>query len=295
MRELTIHQKCAAQHFGLWLAEPDWFSQSVQAVRSGVLQPKAQDDEADTRNYENMFAIEDGIAHIGIVGMMIKGVSKYGGTSSVNVRRRVRESAADPGVKAILLHIDSPGGTTAGTAALADDVKAANLSKPVHAHIEDLGASAAYWIASQASHITAERSSMIGSIGTIAYIVDTSGEFEQKGWKAHVISTGKYKGTGADGIEVNKDDLAYIQDRVDTINEHFLADVAAGRGMTIEQVRDLADGRVHDADRAVAMGLIDGVQSLDDAVSEILTEIDSQERQAAQSRFAVGQVKHRSN
>lgn len=285
MDNSLIFRKCAAQHFGIWIVETEWFQQTFMAVRAGLMPIAAETDENNVT--EPTFNIDaTGIAHIPLIGMMTKGGSSYGGASTVRVRQMLRMASADKSVSAILLHVDSNGGTVAGTAALADDMKAVNAQKPVYAHIEDSTASAAYWIASQARRVTAERTSLIGSIGTFAYIVDTSGEFEKKGWVAHVISTGKYKGMGADGTKITDEELAYIQERVDNINEHFIADIATGRNMDVASVRKLADGRVHDAEKAKEFGLIDAVQSIDDTVNEIRASIESESR-ASQARYAI--------
>ena len=290
MNDLLIHKKCASRHFGLWIAEPDWFIKTFQAIRAGYMQANL-DLAVHGDGNEGFFRVDvDGIAHVGVMGMMMKAESKFGGVSTVEVRKAIRAAAGDNAVSTILLHIDSPGGTVSGTAALVDDIKAVNEIKPVHVHIEDLGASAAFWIASQARRITAERTSLIGSIGTFAYVVDTSKEYEAKGWVAHVISTGKFKGMGGDGMEITKAEIAYIQQMVDDVNVHFVADVASGRNMTLGQVEAVADGRVHDAQKAFEMGLIDAVQGIDETVEEISENIRAEKRRAGQARYEIARA-----
>src|SRR6185436_13049667 len=138
-------------------------------------------------------------------------------------------AAADPSIKTILLLIDSPGGTIAGTAELADSVAAANKIKPVIAHADDQMASAAYWIASQCRMITSNRTALVGSIGTYVEVYDTSKMYENAGVKVHMISTGPHKGALVDGTPVTDDQLAEVQKLVDSLNRHFLAAVSAGR------------------------------------------------------------------
>jgi len=108
------------------------------------------------------------VALIELSGPLMKHQSSLGGTSTIDARRQVREATAAERIRAILLAIESPGGTIAGTAELADEVSKAATIKPVHAFIEDLGASAAYWVASQASWITVNASGLVGSIGSYA-------------------------------------------------------------------------------------------------------------------------------
>lgn len=288
MRKLNLstQQACAAQHFGLWAVEPNWFNQAVAMIRSGVFVPYAANKVVTDENEDVMYSVADGIAHLSIVGQMAKGKSSFGGASTVLVRQGLRMAVADKSVKAIMLHIDSPGGTTAGTGALADDVKRADAIKPVYAHIEDLAASAAYWVAAQARRVTAEPGSLVGSIGTYAYVVDTSGAFEKNGWKAHVISSGGYKGAFSDGTEITKEQLDTLQTIVDDANAHFLNAVASGRRLSAERVKELGDGRVHDAAKAKTLGLIDDVAHADDVMTMIASTLQNAQRTSDARRAA---------
>jgi len=265
---LAHTQACASMHFSPWMIEENWFRQAVEAVRNGTLPPREDEDEnedEDALKYVNY----GGVAYLPIAGAMMKKRGKYAQTSSVEVRRAIRLAVEADDVHSILLHIDSPGGTVAGTADLADDVRRANAEKPVYAHIDDLGASAAYWIASQARRITANPTGLVGSIGTLLVLDDTSGMYAAKGIKVHVISTGQYKGAGVDGAPVSSEHLNAFQQEVDDLNEHFLHGVIVGRKgrMTPSQVRAVADGRVHIAAKAKELGLIDEVASLDAAMT----------------------------
>lgn len=264
--------ECAAQHFAPWMIEERWFRAAVEAVKSGTLRPVAcDDDEKDEEGRCPGYTVHNGTAIVTIAGAIMKKASKFGGTSSVATRQAIRKAVQDESVTSILLHIDSPGGTVAGTGDLAADVKAANVVKPVHAHIDDLGASAAYWVASQAERITANPTGEVGSIGTVLRLEDTSGMYTAQGIKVHVISTGKFKGAGFDGAPITDEHLAMFQQEVDDLNEHFLQGVAKGRKgkMSLAQVREAADGRVHIAAKAMAMGLIDDVASLESAFAFI--------------------------
>jgi protease-4 len=277
------------------MAESEWFMRTFNAIKSGLLLPVPQSAKGKGEGTASYAVDPTGIAHIPLVGMMTKGGSSFGGASTTETRQFLRAAVKNNDVKAILLHVDTPGGTAAGTASLVDDIRAAGLVKPMHAHVEDQAASAGVWAISAASRITAERSSMIGSIGTFAHLIDTSGEFEQKGWEAHLITTGKYKGMGADGIKITDDQLDEIQRHVNTINNHFLQDLAVGRSMPIDQVKSLADGRVHDAADAVGLGLIDAVESIDDVVAGIRATVEQDEIQAGKNRHALAVAKIRRN
>ena len=267
-----VVQRCASQHFGPWLIEPQWFAEAVGHVKAGTF-AAVQQAEPEQQARE-LYSIDgNGIARISIDGQMTKGESSYGGASTVRTRQAIRQAVNDDDARAILLHIDSPGGTVAGTAELAADVRAAGESKPVYTHFDDLGCSAAYWVGSQAGQVAAGATTLVGSIGTVAVVADTSGMMDKDGIKVHVVSTGEHKGAFVDGAPVTDEQLAELQTEVNDLNEHFLQGVADGRGITMESVRALADGRVHIAAKAMDLGLIDNVQSLDQTVSDITQEI----------------------
>ncbi len=265
---------CFPSHLGEWAIEPRWFRQAVAAVSVGVATPEFRGDHAETEARsvalgDDLYATHNGVAIIRMDGPMKKAKSSLGGCSTVECRRAIRAAVADEDVDSILLWITSPGGHVAGTKELADDVRLAKGSKRVHAHIEDMGASAAYWIASQAERVSANATAFIGSIGTYSILYDQSAQFEKEGVKVHVISTGSHKGAGAPGTEVTPAVLKDAQEMVDGLNEFFLAAVERGRGFARDQLLELADGRVHLAERARSLGLIDTVQTLEDALREL--------------------------
>jgi signal peptide peptidase SppA len=269
--------KCAAQHFGAWAIEPKFFREALNGIRGGLIKPQPSadwdDDEDDDGGGDDPgYKIQDGIAIICIDGQMTKRGSSFGGCSTVAVRRAVRGAAGDWMVRAILLHVCSPGGTVSGTADLAEDVRKAREAKPVYAYIADLGASAAYWVASQCQSIWCNVTAMVGCIGTYTVLEDDTGYQEQWGVKLRVVSSGEYKGLGADGA-VNDKLVADVQREIDELNAPFLADVSAGRGGKIQDIKTVADGRCHVGEQAQQLGLIDAVSSLDDALAAISKEI----------------------
>lgn len=212
------------------------------------------------------------VAVISLTGKLMKQrASMGGGTSTVEARRDIRAAARDPDVSAILLRIDSPGGTAAGTKELADDIAAAAAKKPVHTYIEDMAASAAYWAASRSTMITANATAIVGSIGTYGVVHDMSGAAAMQGVKVHVIRAGEHKGVGTPGTEITADHLADMQRLVDQLNDHFLEGVAAGRGMNMDAVKALADGRAYLAADALKLGLIDSIGTFEQALAALQT------------------------
>ena len=257
--------ECFANHMGLWLCEPTWLSQALSAIRTFAqpqLEARASSDE--------YHLTRDKVAVVAMNGPMMKGDSKFGGANTVQVRRTLRAAANEKGVRGILLVIDSPGGHVAGTQALADDVRSiAESGLPIHAHIEDMGASAAYWVASQANRVTANATAHIGSIGVLSVLEDISGAAEREGIKVHVISTGAFKGAGAPGAPVTEAHLDYMQEVVDDTFEHFLGAVAHGRGLKGSALEAVSDGKTHIAAKAHRLGLIDGIMSAEAAMTNM--------------------------
>ena len=193
----------------------------------------------------------------------------WGGTSATNAQMEIRAAVADEEVDSIYLLIDSPGGEVAGTEELAGEVAAAARVKPVFAHVDDLGASAAYWVASQATRITANATGEVGSIGTVAVVADYSEMFEKRGIEVHVVASGEKKGAFAFGAEVTDEQIADLKERVDALARQFKDAVAAGRGMDAEAVDAVGDGRVLSAPDAVEAGLIDGISTRQEAFGDL--------------------------
>lgn len=258
-----IHDpKCAAMHLSMWCVKADWLQAMVTAIKMGAVQADAA--RAAVKVDGAKYTITGGVAVIPLHGSLMKRSSKYGGTSTLWARSALRHADRNNDVQSIMVHIDSPGGTSAGTAELGDAVRRAK--KPVHAHIDDLGASAAYWVASQADHISLNRTGFAGSIGTYAAIYDTSGQAEMDGIKVHVLSTGPYKGAGEPGTAVTEEHLAHWQDVVNAHFGHFESAVRGGRRMLKSAFNKVSDGRVFEAKEARALGLVDEVSSFETAL-----------------------------
>lgn len=270
MPEPIHNQQCFNSHMGHWAIEPRWFQQAVSQVKAGTWKAMEDDYAGPPRAARPLYQLDRfGVAVIDMNGPMMKGQSKYGGVSTIQIRQALRQAVSDTNVASILLHIDSPGGHVAGTLELADEVRAADKIKPVVAHIDDMGASAAYWVASQARQITANATAEIGSIGVFAVLEDWSGAYEAAGVKVHVISTGPFKGAGAEGAPVTDEQMTHLREIVADLNQHFLAAVQKGRGMKADKLAGIADGRTFIAAKAMDLGLVDAVQSFDKTAAEM--------------------------
>lgn len=256
---------------GLWLIEPLWAQEMARTwahvSREDIKAAVSRSSSGDQLPYE---LDSQGTAVLRIEGPLTKHLSFWallcGGTSTTGLRRDLAQAVADDAVERILLHVDSPGGHVAGVNEAALAVKQADSQKPVHAHIDDLGASAAYWIASQARIISANPTAEVGSIGTMAVLSDLSEMAAKQGITVHVISTGPYKGAGTPGTELTPEILKDVQRRVDAINKFFLDAVQAGRNLRDEALAQVSDGRVWIASEAKRLGLIDRIQTFDSAL-----------------------------
>lgn len=259
---------------GLMMIDQQWLMRAMAIggrPAGSVIEPKAF--------HQSRERVGGGIKTIGLFGPMSKtgflGFFEPEGANTTQIRMEIRDAVHDRDVETIVLVIDSPGGAIAGTQELANEVKQAAMVKPVIAQIVDMGASAAFWVASQATMIFANEPALVGSIGTFAVIEDFSGMMEEMKVKIHVVSSGGIKGVGVDGSPVTDEFLDDILENVMGLNEFFLNALAEGRKMPRERVNELADGRVHLAVKAQALGLLDGVQSLDETIMGIVSQRSS--------------------
>jgi len=210
------------------------------------------------------------IAAITLAGTLMKSASSFGGTSTVQARKEINAAKRDPNVHGILLAIDSPGGTVAGTAELGDAIKDATRSKPVYSYVDGLAASAAYWAASQTDMIFAgNRMTQTGSIGTYLPAYDFSKALEAEGVKAKLFTTGKLKGLGTYGMPITDEQSAHLQERVNEMQTHFDAAVRSGRGMNASQLEAVKSGAVFSAKEAMEKRLIDGIRTLDQTLAAL--------------------------
>ena len=190
-----------------------------------------------------------------------------GAVSVDKLTSQLRQAVSDPGVSAIVLDIDSPGGAVDGIPELASEILAARSAKPVLAVANTLAASAAYWLGTQAQELYASPSSEVGSIGVFTSHSDASVFWEQAGIKTSLISAGKYKTEGSPFAPLGEEARVALQERVDSYYDMFTRAVARGRGVSVDEVRGgYGEGRVVGAKQAMALGMVDGRATLDQVV-----------------------------
>ena len=287
-----------SDYVGAWAIDPQAGSALLAAVQGIDLAAHvAASQPKPTAAVEMLTAgLNQTIAVVSLAGTLMKSQSSMGSsTSTVAARREIRKAAADPEVSAILLAIDSPGGSVAGTADLANEIAAANKKKPVWAYAADLCASAAYWCASQAERIYAnDATALVGSIGTLLVVQDTSAAAEKNGIKTLVFGTGPLKGSGSPGAPVSEGQQAYYRKIVDESQKAFDASVRRGRGLTESKLAQVKTGGVFLAEEAQSYGLIDGIKSMDVVMNELAAEARRRKRSASSQRAETPQQPIRS-
>lgn len=175
-------------------------------------------------------------------------------TDTEEVECQIEEAESDANVKAILLDIDSPGGTVNGSVELSDCV--ASCIKPVVVYVAGDCDSAAYMLAAGADYITARKTASIGSIGTLRAGIDISGMFEQMGMSLDLFTSGQYKGAGWPGSSLTEPQRALFQERVNALAFQFQSHVLTYRP---EVPFDAMQGQDFFGFEAAGLGLIDEV------------------------------------
>lgn len=193
-----------------------------------------------------------------------------GGTSIQGLQNAVRAAVADPKVTGILFEIDSPGGAVEMLTEMSAEIRAARKQKPVLAVANTMAGSAAYWLGSQASSFSVTPSGSVGSVGVIAMHDDISALQEKMGIKTTVITAGKYKGEFSSVAPLSDEARARAQESVDKAYAMFVQDVARGRGAPVETVRaDYGQGRMMLAKDALAAGMVDQIETYDQALARL--------------------------
>jgi len=281
------------EYAGAWLIDADILSAYFAAIKIEGIKAHFAAQSEPLAVVEKQEASGKKISIIHLNGLLMKGRSSMGGTSTIEARREIRNAANDPDTDAILLAIDSPGGTVAGTWELADDIRAAGKAKPVWSHVSGLGASAAYWAASQTARITANSpTDQIGSIGTVQVIYDRSGEAEQQGIKVLRFATGPLKGLGIPGTKVTDEQAAHVQQIIDSVQVYFDSAVRKGRNLTAAELNAVRHGGVFTATEAVNAKLIDGIQPLSKSINDLARSLSSGGKQRAELVAALPMIQH---
>ncbi|MBI5231842.1 MAG: signal peptide peptidase SppA [Coriobacteriales bacterium] len=209
--------------------------------------------------------IGDGAVAVIPIDGTIQGVGGTEVVTPANFLRQLKRAEDDSRVKAIVLRVDSGGGTVAASEEIATYVK--NAKKPVVVSVGDICASGAYMISSQADEIYAVEGSDVGSIGVILMIPNVEGLLDKLGISVNTITAGKNKDVGSPFRELTPNERKRLKGQVDEVYEQFIRIVAEGRKMPTSEVRKLATGWVWTGVEAKKLGLIDEIGTYQDAVN----------------------------
>ncbi len=246
------------------------FAQLILAGESRIL---AIDDARalhQAREDANAVRAPTQVAVVPLMGALFPR-GRYGGSMEA-FRGALAQAVANPDVGAIVLDVDSPGGTYAGTPETAAAVRAAAQVKPVTAVVDSLCASAAYYIASQAAQLVVTPSAEVGSIGTLAIHADFSQAYEREGIAVTIIRDPPFKAEGNPFEPLSDEARAHLQGDVSGATADFHRAVAQGRRVSLTKVReDFGKGRTVGAHRAVELGMADRVGSMSDVLAAART------------------------
>jgi protease-4 len=197
------------------------------------------------------------IAVISIQGVL------YDSTETIEQFKQYEE---EEGVKALVLRIDSPGGTVVAAQEIYGEIQKLKGDKVVLASMGNVAASGGYYVACAAEEILANPGTLTGSIGVISEYPNIEQLMKKVGLKSEVLKSGRFKDLGNPTREMTADEKELLQDLIDNIHRQFIRDVAKGRGKPVEEIEPLADGRIFTGEQAKDNGLVDRLGSFEDAI-----------------------------
>ena len=218
-------------------------------------------------------------------GNMADDISGPGSMSTQRFAASFRAAMADDSIGAILIDVDSPGGSVYGVQELADEIYRARSTKPVVAIANSLAASAAFWLATSASEFYVTPGGEVGSVGVYAAHQDFSKAMEANGVATTLVSAGKYKTEGNPYEPLGDEARSAMQGRIDEYYGAFTRAVARNRGVNVDAVRGgMGQGRVLGAAAAKAEGMVDGVMTFDEVVKNMSRNLSGKNKNRASAQ-----------
>jgi protease-4 len=213
--------------------------------------------------------VGDAVAVVRVEGAIVYGDPPYYRSSgdmsfSGEIVKYLERTEKDDAVKAVVLYVNSPGGSVVASDEIYRKLK--DLNKPVVACMGEMAASGGYYISAPARRIFADRQTLTGSIGVISMFLNVEGLMKEHGIGVTVIKSGKLKDEGSPFRAMTTEEQAVWQVINDQAYERFVGIVAEGRGLSVEIVKHLADGRVYTGQQAKELGLVDELGDLHAAI-----------------------------
>ena len=255
----------------LWAITPEGAANLVHdAIDSRSVESRPPEKQAPVK-------VVNSVAIIPVRGALAKDygwTGWYSGAHSgyLGIREQVETALADGSVKAILLNVDSPGGTVDGCKELTDFFSTAGKEKPIYTYANSLMASAAYWSCCVGKVVAAPPTAQVGSIGVRTLHADWSEYYKKLGITITDITAGEYKVEPGEHKPLSKKGLAYVKERVEQMRTLFAEDVAKHRNLSVQAVYD-TEAKIYLAQDALDLGLIDRIEeNIDTFLSTILKQ-----------------------
>ena len=207
--------------------------------------------------FSNKVSLGDKVALIRVTGVII---------DSTEVVDELKKYAKDTSIKAIILRVDSPGGAVAPSQEIYGEILKIKGNKKVVVSMGSVAASGGYYISAPADRIVANAGTLTGSIGVIMEIPNVEGLMEKIGVTTQIVKSGRHKDIASTFRSMTPEEKQILQTVLDDVHDQFITAVAEGRGIDIEDVRNLADGRIFTGRMAKALGLVDELGNLQDAI-----------------------------
>ena len=215
---------------------------------------------------------EDRIVVINLTGIIQEGqVGGFmvGGISPQLVRDRLDRVAADSSTEGVVLRVQSQGGSIAASQEIAQMIR--DFEKPIVVSMADMAASGGYYISAYAQGIVAQPGTMTGSIGVISTLMDLEGLYEMLGIEVETIKSGEHKDMFSRAL--TEEEREIMQEISDQAYEQFITDVARGRDLSVEEVREVATGEIYLGSQALELGLVDKLGGVEEAI-DLLAELN---------------------
>jgi protease-4 len=207
---------------------------------------------------------DTGVSVVRMEGTLVTGeTSKEDFSASEEVGRELRDAANDPMVEAIVLRVNSPGGTPAAAQEIIRDLEYAKTKKPVVVSMGDMATSAAYYVSAHANRIYADPDTFTAGIGVIWTFPDISRWMSREGYNLSIVKSGSKKDMGSASRPITEEEISYAQEIVNASFEGLMRDVLAQRHIARS---DIEDGRVIRGEDAKKINLVDELGNLNDAI-----------------------------
>jgi signal peptide peptidase SppA len=255
-----------------WAIEPSYFNSIINTLDISSFNEdlfnatlKTEEDSIGVKNNTGALSVDSlSVAIIPIHGPMMRNASALekhllGNVADTDDIIAMMVEAMNDKYDAIVLDINSPGGTVDGSVDLADLVSKASTKKPVYAITSGMMASAAYWVGANATKIISTPMASVGSIGVYTRHIDTTKYMEELGVKETYISAGKGKVAGISGPELTDEGKTKLQTQIDDIYDEFVNSVADGRSLHTSLIKDTIGANTFMGNKAKSIGLVDEV------------------------------------